>query len=160
SNNNNFPANTLFKSITMSGYILNGNPINLTGNLTDNAVASDRVNLLITRHGGIIKNNASSSRLILTADNTYTGPSTINEGILLVSGNQPSSTIIASGGDLQGFGTVGGVIVTTGKVTPGNAGSTNGELKAVGNVSFTSTATYRPTTLTRTWSTQTARLKV
>jgi autotransporter-associated beta strand protein len=62
-----------------------------------------------------------SGRMRLTGPNTYTGPTTINAGILQVDGSQGQSAVTVNSGTLQGGGTVGAVSLTSAsaKVSPG-----------------------------------------
>jgi autotransporter-associated beta strand protein len=49
-----------------------------------------------------------AGRLLLTANNTYTGPTTVHVGTVELNGSQPqSATTVAGGARLQGSGTVG-----------------------------------------------------
>ena len=85
----------------------------------DNAVAS----LVL---GGVISGaeplaTAGPGTLDLTADNTYSGATTVTAGTLLVDGSQPSSSVtVESGAVLGGNGTVGAISATGGTITPGN----------------------------------------
>jgi autotransporter-associated beta strand protein len=68
---------------------------------------------------GLIKNNTGS--LQLTGNNTYTGPTTVNAGSLLVDGSQTSSTVtVNSGAALGGIGTTGAILANGGGVNPGD----------------------------------------
>ena len=68
---------------------------------------------------GLIKNNTGS--LQLTGNNTYTGPTTVNAGVLLVDGSQTGSTVtVNSGAALGGNGTTGAVLANGGGVNPGD----------------------------------------
>src|SRR5262249_35792291 len=60
--------------------------------------------------------------VMLTANNTYSGTTTVAAGFLLVNGSQPSSNVIVnSGATLAGSGTVG-TITTSGVISPGGPG--------------------------------------
>ena len=68
---------------------------------------------------GLTKNNTGS--LQLTGNNTYTGPTTVNAGSLLVDGAQTSSTVtVNSGAALGGIGTTGAILANGGGVNPGD----------------------------------------
>jgi autotransporter-associated beta strand protein len=75
--------------------------------------------------GGLYK--TGSGAVHLTADNDYTGPTTLNRGELEVDGDQPGSEILLDGGILSGTGAVGPVsqvadrpsIVAPGGAAPG-----------------------------------------
>src|SRR5262249_3309114 len=54
---------------------------------------------------GFVK--AGAGTLELDAANTYTRPTTVAAGLLLVDGSQPSSPVVVSGGTLAGHGQAG-----------------------------------------------------
>ncbi len=59
--------------------------------------------------------------LALTASNTYTGPTTINQGALLVNGSLASAVTVNSGGTLGGTGHLSsGTVSAGGCIAPGN----------------------------------------
>ena len=99
---------------------------------------------------GVIANGASAGTLnmngagtlVLTAANTYTGPTNVNSGTLDVAGSIASSslTTVASGAALTGTGTIGNLQVG-GTFQPGNG--TPGTTTAIaGNLAFQSGAIY------------------
>ncbi len=145
-NTDNFPAGTSFGSLTItgSGYSISassGSTASFTS-IDSSATGSNSVNLPIPllaattvtvdnsggslALGGVISGafgltTAGSGTLDLTADNTYTGATTVGAGTLLVDGTQTASAVtIDSGATLGGIGTVGSVTGTGGTVTPGN----------------------------------------
>lgn len=71
--------------------------------------------------GGITK--AGPGTMTISGNNSYTGPTTVSAGKLVVDGNiSTSTTTVENGGTLGGSGTVGSVIVQTGgTVSPGNS---------------------------------------
>jgi autotransporter-associated beta strand protein len=70
--------------------------------------------------GGLTK--AGAGTLTLAADNSYTGPTTVNAGTLLVNGNQPGSSVtVRDGATLGGAGRVGTAVVL-GTLGPGGPG--------------------------------------
>lgn len=88
---------------------------------------------------GIISGNDGSlvkignGILILTGDNTYTGTTDVNEGVLLVNGNQSASTgqvTVKSGATLGGNGIIGGAVDVqdNGHITAGAAINSVGKL--------------------------------
>ena len=99
----------------------------------------------------------------LTANNTYTGATTINGGALIVNGSiASSSTTVNSGAALLGSGTVGTTQVNAGGLlVPGPVG-TPGTMTVAGNLAFQSGAFYvvqvNPTTASTTNVSGTASL--
>lgn len=77
--------------------------------------------------------------LTLSAANTYTGTTTVNEGTLLVTGSISGSTSsVNTGGTLGGTGTLGPVLVNGGTLAPGMSAGT----LTTGNLSFSATSTF------------------
>ena len=108
--------------------------------------------------------NVFAGITILTANNTYTGPTTINGGGLVVNGSIASSslTTVNSGAALLGSGTVGSTVVNTGGfLVPGPVG-TPGTMTVTGSLAFQSGAFYvvqvNPTTASITNVSGTASL--
>ncbi|HSA09618.1 MAG TPA: autotransporter-associated beta strand repeat-containing protein [Candidatus Paceibacterota bacterium] len=89
---------------------------------------------------------AGGGTLVLTADNAYTGATTVQQGTLLANNTAGSATgsgavYVRSSGTLGGTGTVAGrVTATGGSVAPGNNGADT--LTAAGGVTLSSTGTY------------------
>src|SRR5262249_3087332 len=79
--------------------------------------------------------NVFAGTTILTANNTYTGATTISDGTLIVNGSIASSslTTVRAGGMLGGSGTVGPTVVNfAGFLAPGVAD----RLTVAGNLTF------------------------
>ena len=78
----------------------------------------------ITGAGSLIQNG--SGTLVLSANNTYSGSTTINAGTIQLTGSISSSpTTINSGGTLMGNGTAGTVTIASGgTIGPGNSPGT------------------------------------
>lgn len=89
---------------------------------------------LISGTGSVVKNGAGI--LTLTADNSYTGGTTLNSGTLLINGDQSAATgliAVSSGSTLGGNGIIGGDVnvVSGGHLAPGDSPGTltiNGNL--------------------------------
>ncbi len=83
-----------------------------------------------------------TNMLNLTGANTYTGPTTVNAGTLLVNGSIASSSAVTIGTDgaLGGTGTGPGTITANGAIAPG-AGSVSGTYAILntGSITFSST---------------------
>ncbi len=111
-------------------------PIELTGAgeiSVDSASASLVLGGLITGSVGLTKSGSGS--VDLTADNTYSGATTISGGTLLVDGIQTGSAIAAeTGTTFGGVGSVGTITATGAALTPGDQGA--GVLTTSGNLSL------------------------
>jgi len=84
--------------------------------------------------GGFTKGGAGT--LILSADNSYTGATTLNAGTLKINGNTQSSAFTLNGGVLGGSGTVGAVVANSGAQIA--AGNSIGTLNVAGNMTLNS----------------------
>ncbi len=74
----------------------------------------------ISGTGGLDK--IGSGTLLLTGASTYTGETSVNEGVLKVDGSLVSAVSVNEGGTLMGTGTIGGLEVGSGGiVAPGNS---------------------------------------
>ncbi|WP_250150824.1 autotransporter serine protease [Serratia marcescens] len=86
----------------------------------------------IAGHGGLTKQGIGT--LVLTGNNTYSGPTLVNQGRLAINGSVTSDVSVLSGGIVGGSGTVGSLTARRGgTVAPGNS---IGTLNVAGNVSF------------------------
>ncbi len=98
----------------------------LGGNNTDNNDWQSVIdNNTATRLIGIAK--TGTGKWILSGDNTYSGPTDIQEGALVINGDQSGATgtvTVASGAALGGNGRIGGdvTLASGGKLKPGDAG--------------------------------------
>ena len=95
-------------------------PIDLSGaDSVDNAGATLVLSGVVSGSAGIIKNGPGT--LDLTAANTFTGPTTLNAGTLLVDGAEADSPVTAdSGTTLGGVGTVGSITTGGATLSPGD----------------------------------------
>ena len=105
----------------------------------------------ITSTGGTISTLGGSAALTTTGGtttligaNTYTGPTNVNAGTLIVDGSAFSSTMtVKSGATLAGSGTIGTTtIMNGGTFAPGPVGAI-GSMTVAGNLTFQSGASYQ-----------------
>jgi autotransporter-associated beta strand protein len=83
---------------------------------------------------------AGPGTLILSGQSTYTGPTTVEAGILSVTGSITSDVIVNSGAALSGSGTVGSTTINAGGLlAPANPG---GALTVQGNLVFATAGAY------------------
>lgn len=104
-------------NIRTGGLILNDNNLNLTINqaLLHSDITGDNAT-----DGGLSK--SGSGTLTLTAASTYTGPTAITAGALVVTGSLGTNTVtVDSGASLSGNGLLNGPTVVNGTITPGSA---------------------------------------
>src|SRR5207249_4394029 len=87
--------------------------------------------------GGLTKSN--SGTLELTGVSSYSSATTVTAGVLLVNGTLSNSAVQLNGGFLQGNGTVKGVLVTGGKLSPGDG---FGALTSTADVTLQSTGRF------------------
>jgi autotransporter-associated beta strand protein len=88
--------------------------------------------------GGLTKIGIGT--LTLSANNPYTGATTVNAGTLAVNGAIASSAVtVNTGGTLGGTGTVGSTTINGGALSPGNS---IGTLTVQGNLVLTAAAAY------------------
>ena len=129
SNAININAGTL--EIAGAGKLRNGSSdysanINNDGIFKYNTTASQSFASIISGTGAIEKDNTST--LTLTGANSYSGNTTINNGTLIINGNQGSATgsmTINVSGTLGGSGTIGASLLTVnGVIAPGNSPGT------------------------------------
>jgi len=139
--NPNYNGGILISSGTLAiagaGQLANGtfgNPFTDNGIFSYGSSANQNIASAIGGSGSVVKNN--SSTLVLSGANTYTGPTTVNGGTLLVNGSIGGTATVASGGKLGGNGTIGGFITVQsgGTLSPGSAGI--GKLTANNGVSL------------------------
>lgn len=105
--------------------VAQGSQLTVTGLVTGSAAGS---------HGFT---KADTGTLIFTNDNTYSGPTRINAGTLLINGAQSGNgaVTVASGARLGGSGSVAGAVTVHGTLAAGNSIG----VFSSGNLSITST---------------------
>ena len=110
--------------------------------LNFNHTATDYVFAPVIGGNGAV--NVISGRTILTASNTYTGPTTVNGGALIVNGSIASSTLttVNGGGLLGGIGVVGNTQINTGGAFAPGPQNAPGSMAVQGNLAFQSGALY------------------
>lgn len=123
------------------------NPITITGdpNFTPPAGTTQTLAGVISGTGTFNMNGAGT--LVLSAINTYTGPTDVNSGILDVSGSIASSSAVnvASGGTLTGSGSIDTTLVTIhsgATFAPGTPGVAGTSMAIGGDLAFQSGAIY------------------
>ena len=134
-------------SLTLAGpFILSGADNTGSTNRTineQNTIAPSTISGVISDAGlgcGIIKIGAGT--LILSAVNTYDGPTTVSNGTLLVNGQIDTNTVTVAGGTLGGSGTVLGpvTVLSGGTLAPGTSAigtlTINNNLTLDGNLYF------------------------
>jgi len=80
-----------------------------------------------------------TGQLTLNNTETYTGNTFVNQGALALNGSVVSSMIIAAGATLSGNGTIGGNLISSGTISPGNS---IGVTTVLGNFSPTASNIY------------------
>ena len=119
---------TSIGSLSGAGNVELGNKELSLGNLhLDDTISG----IISGNDGSLVK--IGNGTLILTGDNTYTGTTDVNEGVLLVNGNQSASTgqvTVKSGATLGGNGIIGGAVDVqdNGHITAGAAINSVGKL--------------------------------
>lgn len=83
---------------------------------------------IVSGAGGLAQNGTGTT--VLTAAQTYTGPTTINLGTLAIDGSIASPVTVNAAGTLSGTGTISGNVTNAGTVTPGGG---SGVLTIAGN---------------------------
>ena len=92
----------------------------------------------ISGHGGLTKQGIGT--LVLTGNNTYSGPTLVNQGLLAVNGSLVSQVTVSNSGVLGGSGSIGALHAKSGgTVAPGNS---IGTLNVAGDVNFDAGSTY------------------
>jgi autotransporter-associated beta strand protein len=120
-------------------------PVGLVGvaTISNTGTGTFEIDGPISGPGGL--NKVGAGDLLLTNNNSFTGPTTIDGGRLIVNGDDASSSVtVQAGATLAGQGTVGAVTVNAhGTIAPGIAlGTQVGTLSVSGNVSLDAASVY------------------
>ncbi len=92
----------------------------------------------ISGHGGLTKQGIGT--LVLTGENTYSGPTLVNQGRLAINGSLASAVTVNDGGVLGGNGRIASLTANRGgSVAPGNS---IGTLQVAGDVTFQPGSNY------------------
>ncbi len=122
---------------TVGGLAGDGNVALGSAILTVNSGGSSAYSGVLSGTGRLIKSGAGT--LTLNGANTYTGSTTINDGLLVVNGSLAGTVTIGANGRLGGSGKTGSLSVT-GTVAPGNS---IGTLNVGGSLTFAAGSTYQ-----------------
>ncbi|NYT41091.1 autotransporter-associated beta strand repeat-containing protein [Sphingomonas sp. R-74633] len=122
---------------TVGGLAGDGNIALGTAILTVNSTGSTAYSGILSGTGRLIKSGTGT--LTLNGANTYTGSTTINDGLLVVNGSLAGTLTIGATGRLGGSGRIGSLSVS-GIVAPGNS---IGTLNVAGSLTFAAGSTYQ-----------------
>jgi outer membrane autotransporter protein len=137
--------NSTIGSLSGTGHVF-GSVLNNGGPFVTLFVGNDNTN---TTFSGVLENGSAlelrltksgTGGLTLTGANIYSGVTTVNGGSLIVDGSIASPTVVNPGGLLGGRGFLGGDLVNSGSVSPGDS---PGTLTVSGNYTQNANGTLR-----------------
>lgn len=111
-----------------SGSLASNVVVNTAATLAFNRSDSYTYSGIVSGAGGVAQNGTGTT--VLTAAQTYTGPTTVNLGTLAIDGSITSPVTVNAAGTLSGTGTIFGNVANAGTVTPGGG---SGVLTIAGN---------------------------
>ena len=122
------------------------NPIVLNSNTTQlqvTAGTATQAGVISELNGPRPLEKIGGGTLVLTANNTYSGPTTVSAGTLIVNGSIANSAVTVNpGAVLAGTGAVGAITITSGATFAPGAAATTGAMTVAGNLAFQSGALY------------------
>jgi fibronectin-binding autotransporter adhesin len=124
--------------VTGTGHVRN---LTLGGTNTGDNTISGTIQNNNTLIGAIVEiTKTGAGTWVLDGANTYTGATTVSQGMLVINGDQTAATgttTVASLATLGGNGTIGGALVANGSIAPGNS---IGTLNVNNNVTWNGSA--------------------
>jgi len=107
-----------------TGQIVNGSASTTSRLTVENTAAGTFAGVIKDGLGALGVTKTGVGTLILSGDNRYSGTTLVNEGTLLIQGDQSAATgaiTVATGATLGGSGVIGGATVVHGTLAPGNS---------------------------------------
>lgn len=138
---NNLGGTVDLNQNTTLGFLSGEGNVNLeTFNLTTGVLEGDEtISGVISDTGGGSFTKTGIGALTFTNTNTYTGPTNVNQGTLILNGSLPNSAVtVANGATLMGNGSMNSLTLG-GTISPGNS---IGTLTVAGDYTMLSTSTY------------------
>ena len=133
-------------SVDFAPLWISGGSLNNTGAITNSGPGhgASNVSAVIGTNVTSVIQASPTSALILSAQNTYTGPTLVNSGTLFVEGSLAagSAVTVANGATLRGSGTIGGSVALNAgaAVAPGSASAPVADLHVGGNFTWNGSA--------------------
>ena len=109
-------VNGIYSLKALSGGITDFGLVAVTGGLVLEAPGESRIDQDLSGPGGLTFRGAGS--LNVTGQNTFTGPTLLSSGTMVLTGSLATSPVTVSGGLLTGSGSLKSLTVTGGTVTP------------------------------------------